>query len=97
MAHAERRVQDELSHADALIGGVEGVGFKTAMKVLDKGRLNIATACVGLAERLIERREDVGEADRARRTEQAEAAAVAAAALHELRQHELAHQFRKGL
>jgi acyl-CoA dehydrogenase len=40
--------------ADALIGGVEGVGFKTAMKVLDKGRLNIASACVGLAERLID-------------------------------------------
>lgn len=40
--------------ADALIGGVEGVGFKTAMKVLDKGRLNIASTCVGLAERLID-------------------------------------------
>lgn len=40
--------------ADALIGGVEGVGFKTAMKVLDKGRLNIASACVGLAERIID-------------------------------------------
>lgn len=39
---------------DALIGGVEGVGFKTAMKVLDKGRLHIAAACVGLAERLID-------------------------------------------
>ncbi|MBB4287444.1 acyl-CoA dehydrogenase family protein [Roseospira goensis] len=40
--------------ADALIGGVEGRGFKTAMKVLDKGRLHIAAACVGLAERLID-------------------------------------------
>lgn len=38
--------------ADALIGGVEGVGFKTAMKVLDKGRLHIAAACTGLAERI---------------------------------------------
>jgi len=28
--------------ASALIGGVEGVGFKTAMKVLDKGRIHIA-------------------------------------------------------
>ncbi|MGD9865782.1 MAG: acyl-CoA dehydrogenase family protein, partial [Pseudodonghicola sp.] len=36
--------------ASALIDGVEGVGFKTAMKVLDKGRLHIAAACVGLAE-----------------------------------------------
>ena len=40
--------------ASALIGGVEGQGFKTAMKVLDKGRLSIAAACVGLAERLID-------------------------------------------
>lgn len=38
--------------ADALIGSHEGVGFKTAMKVLDKGRLHIAAACVGLAERI---------------------------------------------
>ena len=40
--------------ADALIGGVEGRGFKTAMKVLDKGRLHIAAACTGLAERIID-------------------------------------------
>ena len=37
-----------------LIGGVEGVGFKTAMKVLDKGRLHIAAICVGAAERMLE-------------------------------------------
>lgn len=37
----------------AVIGGVEGVGFKTAMKVLDRGRLHIASVCVGVAERLI--------------------------------------------
>jgi len=36
-----------------LIGGVEGQGFKTAMKVLDRGRLHIAAVCVGTAERLI--------------------------------------------
>lgn len=40
--------------AEALIGSQEGVGFKTAMKVLDKGRLHIAAACVGLAERIID-------------------------------------------
>lgn len=40
--------------ASALIGGVEGVGFKTAMKVLDKGRLGIAAACTGLSERMID-------------------------------------------
>jgi acyl-CoA dehydrogenase len=40
--------------AEALIGGVEGRGFKTAMKVLDKGRLHIAASCTGLAERIID-------------------------------------------
>ena len=39
---------------DALIGGVEGQGFKTAMKVLDRGRLHISAVCVGMAKRLIE-------------------------------------------
>ncbi len=39
--------------AGNLIGGVEGQGFKTAMKVLDRGRLHIAAVCVGTAERLI--------------------------------------------
>ncbi|MGH2341342.1 acyl-CoA dehydrogenase family protein [Segnochrobactraceae bacterium EtOH-i3] len=40
--------------ASALIGGIEGQGFKTAMKVLDKGRLHIAAACVGLSDRIID-------------------------------------------
>ncbi|WP_201558056.1 acyl-CoA dehydrogenase family protein [Psychrobacter sp. 72-O-c] len=40
--------------ADALIGGVEGVGFKTAMKVLDKGRLHIAAASTGAASRMLD-------------------------------------------
>ena len=40
--------------ASALLGGSEGNGFRTAMKVLDKGRLHIAALCVGVAERLIE-------------------------------------------
>lgn len=38
--------------ADAVIGGVEGQGFKTAMKVLNRGRLHIAAVCVGQAQRL---------------------------------------------
>jgi acyl-CoA dehydrogenase len=37
-----------------LIGGKEGVGFKTAMKVLDKGRLHIAAVCVGAAKRMLD-------------------------------------------
>ena len=40
--------------AENLIGGVEGQGFKTAMKVLDRQRLHISALCVGLAERLLE-------------------------------------------
>ncbi|MFL5173946.1 MAG: acyl-CoA dehydrogenase family protein, partial [Microvirga sp.] len=42
--------------ADAIIGGParEGQGFKTAMKVLDRGRLHISAVCVGVAERLID-------------------------------------------
>src|SRR5690625_5104118 len=39
--------------ASQVIGGMEGQGFKTAMKVLDRGRLHIAAVCVGVAERLI--------------------------------------------
>ena len=40
--------------ADALIGGKEGQGFKTAMKVLDRGRLHISALSVGTAKRLID-------------------------------------------
>ena len=39
--------------AENLIGEREGQGFKTAMKVLDKGRLTIAAACVGSATRML--------------------------------------------
>jgi acyl-CoA dehydrogenase len=34
------------------MGGKEGQGFKTAMKVLEKGRIHIAAICVGVAERM---------------------------------------------
>lgn len=39
--------------ADSILGGREAEGFKTAMKVLDRGRLHISAICVGAAERLI--------------------------------------------
>lgn len=39
--------------ASQLIGGVEGVGFKTAMKTLDKGRLHISSIAVGAAKRML--------------------------------------------
>ena len=42
--------------ATSIVGGPknEGQGFKTAMKVLDRGRLHISALCVGMAERLID-------------------------------------------
>ncbi|MDI5920798.1 acyl-CoA dehydrogenase family protein [Halomonas sp. LR5S13] len=40
--------------AENIIGGREGQGFKTAMKVLDRGRLHISAVCVGVADRLVE-------------------------------------------
>lgn len=39
--------------ADAVIGGEPGRGFKTAMKVLDRGRVHISALCIGTARRLI--------------------------------------------
>ena len=39
---------------DAIIGGVPGLGFKTAMKVLDRGRLHISAISLGAARRLID-------------------------------------------
>lgn len=44
---------DVMVPAENLIGGKENVGFATAMKVLDKGRLHISALSVGIAERLI--------------------------------------------
>ncbi len=38
---------------DALLGGRENEGFRTAMKVIDRGRIAIATVCVAVADRLI--------------------------------------------
>ena len=39
--------------ADALLGGAEGRGFRTAMKVLDRGRISIGVVCVGQGERIL--------------------------------------------
>ncbi len=37
-----------------IIGGVPGQGFKTAMKVLDRGRLNISAVACGIARRVLD-------------------------------------------
>ncbi len=44
---------DDVRLAPNLMLGAEGEGFKVAMQVLDRGRLHIASVCVGVAERLI--------------------------------------------
>lgn len=41
-------------HASAIVGGVPGQGFRTAMKALNKQRINLAGLCVGPAIRLID-------------------------------------------
>ena len=40
--------------ASALLGGREGIGFKTAMKSLDHARIHMAAVAVGLSERIID-------------------------------------------
>jgi acyl-CoA dehydrogenase len=37
-----------------IIGGVPGHGFKTAMKLLDRGRLNISAVACGIAQRVLD-------------------------------------------
>ena len=39
---------------DALLGGVEGRGFATAMQSLDNGRLSVAAAATGYARRILD-------------------------------------------
>lgn len=40
--------------ARAIVGGIEGQGFRTAMKTLNKQRINLAALCTGPAIRLVE-------------------------------------------
>ncbi len=37
-----------------IIGGIEGMGFKTAMKVLNKQRIHLAALCIGPAIRMLD-------------------------------------------
>lgn len=46
--------EDCIVPAGAIIGGVPGKGFKTAMKVLDRGRIHMAALASGMCERLLE-------------------------------------------
>jgi acyl-CoA dehydrogenase len=51
---ADVLLEDCVVPASNIIGGVAGQGFKTAMKVLDRGRLHMGAISVGIAERLID-------------------------------------------
>jgi acyl-CoA dehydrogenase len=50
---ADVYLEDVRVPARNLLGGVEGRGFITAMKVLDRGRLNVSAMCVGQARRIL--------------------------------------------
>ena len=59
MGQAGSPVSDVYFHdcripAENLIGGIEGVGFKTVMKVLNKQRLHLAALCTGPAQRMLD-------------------------------------------
>lgn len=46
-------LDDVVVPAANLIGGVPGRGFKTAMKVLDRGRIHMAAVALGMIDRLV--------------------------------------------
>jgi acyl-CoA dehydrogenase len=47
-------LDDVVVPAKNIIGGVPGQGFKTAMKVLDRGRIHIGAVALGMADRLVD-------------------------------------------
>jgi acyl-CoA dehydrogenase len=47
-------LEDVMVPAGSIIGGIPDRGFKTAMKVLDRGRIHIAATSLGMAGRLID-------------------------------------------
>ncbi len=47
-------LEDVRVDASAIIGGKPGLGFKTAMKVLDRGRLHISAVACGMAQRILD-------------------------------------------
>lgn len=47
-------LEDVRVPAEALLGGVEGAGFKTAMKALNGGRLSVSAAATGYSRRILD-------------------------------------------
>jgi acyl-CoA dehydrogenase len=50
---ADVHFEDARVPADSIIGGIEGQGFATAMKSLDRGRISVASVCVGQGRRIL--------------------------------------------
>src|SRR5690625_8049796 len=50
-------LEDVRVPAKNIIGEVPGQGFKTAMKVLDRGRIHLAAVACGLAQRILDESE----------------------------------------
>jgi acyl-CoA dehydrogenase len=46
-------LEDVRIPAKNVLGGVEGKGFATAMKVLDRGRLHVSAVCIGQSRRIL--------------------------------------------
>ena len=51
---SEVYLQDVLASGTQIVGGVPGKGFATAMKTLNKQRINLAALCIGPAMRLLD-------------------------------------------
>jgi len=51
---ADVRLTDVRVPRTAILGDREGAGFRTAMKVLDRGRIGVAASCIGLARRCLD-------------------------------------------
>jgi acyl-CoA dehydrogenase len=46
--------EDTVVPGENIIGSVAGLGFKTAMKVLDRGRIHLSALATGMSQRLLE-------------------------------------------
>ena len=51
---SEVYLEDVLANSDQIVGGIPGKGFATAMKTLNKERINLAALCIGPAMRLLD-------------------------------------------
>lgn len=51
---SEVYLEDVMASSEQIVGGVPGKGFATAMKTLNKQRINLAALCIGPAMRLLD-------------------------------------------